>query len=364
MKINIYFIFFLLLLSCNKNDDKTIIIGDLTNLPDGVLYLYEDVYNNRIDSVITKKGKFFMKHTWFDGLDEPVYLGLDHISKTGVLRAFSFPTNSKFKDDGYNSTYFFSDSIVTIKGKITEFEPVSVKLSEKVKLVVGPKIFAGYQTNALYNLDGDLFENINKTSYNIVLSKIIEFPNSYHLLFQINNNRNSFTPLQVKKLLSVFKGEIIKSETFNTLSDYNAKRLENNKIAIPLLLDNSGKKVAILNPEYKKHLVVFWASWCGPCRQEIPALKEIYKKHNKDIEFVSISTDTNNSSWQKAVVKENMPWKQLIVNENSKEYEPIEICFQVSNSIPYVALIDNNMKVLKSTVGSMTEKELEDFLKD
>jgi len=59
-----------------------------------------------------------------------------------------------------------------------------------------------------------------------------------------------------------------------------------------------------------------------------------------------------------------MPWKQLIVNENSKEYEPIEICFQVSNSIPYVALIDNNMKVLKSTVGSMTEKELEDFLKD
>lgn len=58
-----------------------------------------------------------------------------------------------------------------------------------------------------------------------------------------------------------------------------------------------------------------------------------------------------------------MSWKQLIVNEKSKEYESIEILFQLSNSIPYLVLIENNMKVLKSHVGSMSEIEMEEFIK-
>ena len=57
-----------------------------------------------------------------------------------------------------------------------------------------------------------------------------------------------------------------------------------------------------------------------------------------------------------------MSWKQLVVNENSKEYETIEIIFQLSSSIPYMVLLDNDMKVLKSHVGSMNEIELENFI--
>ncbi|WP_294224924.1 DUF4369 domain-containing protein, partial [uncultured Chryseobacterium sp.] len=45
-------------LSCSNNKYETVIQGNIPNLQDGTLYLYKDKYNNRIDSVETKKGKF------------------------------------------------------------------------------------------------------------------------------------------------------------------------------------------------------------------------------------------------------------------------------------------------------------------
>ena len=349
-------------ISCNKERNQIIINGNLSNLPDGKMYLYRDVFNNKIDSTYTKNGFFSIKYTLKENTDEPLYLGLDHLDEYGILRSFSFPTYAKYKGTGYNSQFFFSDSIISLNGNITDFKSKSFNLKEKVKLVLSPKISAGYQTNALFNTDGDLFTEITHDTYNKVKSKIKEYPNSFHLLYEINNNRNSFTPIQVKSLLNIFKGEIIKSDTFKFLSEYNSKRFEKNKISLPKLLDNNGRKVEILNLKYKKHLVIFWASWCGPCREEIPSLKKVYELYKNDVEFISISIDEKDKAWQKALLKENMPWNQLIINENSKDYEKLEIFFQVSNSIPYVVLIDSNMKVLKSTVGLMTERELEEFL--
>lgn len=365
-KVPLYISLFLIIafISCNKKDTQISIRGNYTNLPDGIMYLCQDNDLNKIDSVKTIKGKFNFSYRIKNKKNEPIYLSLHHIDRKGMFRFISFTTDAKYRDGKWFAPTFLSDSIITINGKLKEINPVGIKFDGKTIFTEAPKLNAGPQTDAMYHINGDLFDYINKDTYNKVLSKIKEYPYSFHLLYQINNKRNSFTSLQVKSFLSVFRGEIIKSETFKTLSDYNAKRLEKNKTSLPLLLDNLGKKEAILNPKYKKHLVIFWASWCGPCRQEIPSLKKMYPKYKNDIEFVSISIDEKNSLWQKALVKEQMPWKQFIVNENSKEYKPIEICFQVSNSIPYVALIDNNMKVLKSTVGSMTEKELEDFLKD
>ena len=365
-KINVFFLtsLFLFLSSCYQKNNQTIIKGNITNLPDGMLYLYNDLSNNRIDSVKTKNGKFTITYTLLDENVEPIYLGLDHIDNNGISRSISFPTSSKYNNSGYNSQFFLSDSIITINGLLKEVNPINIKLSEKVKLTTSPKMKTGYQTNALFHTDGDLFDNINKNTYNKVISKIKEYPNSFHLLYQINTNRNSFTASQTQNLLNLFHGEIIYSETYKNLKEYNEKRFNKNDLTLPLLTSNEDKKIAVLDLKFKKHLVVFWASWCGPCRQEIPALKKMYSKYKNDIEFVSISTDANNSFWQKALEKENMSWKQLIVNEKSSEYEPIEIFFQLSNSIPYIALVDNTMKVLKSHVGLMTENEMENFIKN
>ena len=356
--------FCLIFLSCNEKNKQTIINGDIPNLPNGTLYLYMGSATNRIDSVATHNGKFTLIHKWEKDANEPVYLGIDHVDKIGVLRAFVHPTNAKNRGSGWYSSNFFSDSLITIKGSITDFNQISLKLSKKFKFVISPKIKCGYQTKALYNIDADFFDPITIQTYSKVAKKIEKYPNSFHLLYEIAKRKNSFSTEQIKNFLNLFRGDIVESESLKNLQAYNEKRINKKKLSLPILLDNNGIKTKILDDKFKKHLVVFWASWCSPCRQEIPLLKKMYEINKKNIEFVSISTDKNSSFWQKALAKEQMSWKQLIVNKNSKEHEILEIYFQLNQSIPYIVLVDNNMKVLKSHLGSMSEIEINNFIKD
>ena len=132
---------------------------------------------------------------------------------------------------------------------------------------------------------------------------------------------------------------------------------------MPLLENASGEKSEILDSKYKKHLIVFWASWCGPCRQEIPLLKTLYNNRNPDLEFISISIDEDKKAWKKALNEEHMKWKQFIITEKDPDYEKIQMRFRLNGAIPYTVLVDNNFKIIKSTVGLSSEQDLQDFIK-
>ncbi|WP_294199192.1 TlpA disulfide reductase family protein [uncultured Chryseobacterium sp.] len=348
-------------LSCSNNKYETVIQGNIPNLQDGTLYLYKDKYNNRIDSVETKKGKF--KIIYIRKTTEPQYLGIEHIDHNGIKRSFSFPTNAKYKGSGCQSQYFFSDSIISINGQLKEFNPKDLTLDPKYKLVTSPKISAGMQTNALYNIDCDLFDDTNTKNIKLIENKIKQYPFSYHLLYNIEDNKNSFSPQQVDEFLKLFKGDITESESFKKLSAYNKKRFNEKNSAMPLFEDTTGKKSAVLDSRYKKHLVIFWASWCGPCRQEIPFLKTIYNSKDSDLEFISISIDTDKNAWKKALKEEKMNWKQFVINEKDPDYEKVQIRFRLNGAIPYTVLVDNDFKIIKATVGLSTAKDLQNFIK-
>ena len=111
--------------------------------------------------------------------------------------------------------------------------------------------------------------------------------------------------------------------------------------------DPDGKPVSIGSYKGKYLLVDFWASWCGPCRQSVPKLKELYKKYNATgFEILSISIDKDEKAWRKAMLEEEMEWKQVLspdMKETMKLYN--------FSGIPTLYFVDKEGKIIISTAG-------------
>lgn len=108
-----------------------------------------------------------------------------------------------------------------------------------------------------------------------------------------------------------------------------------------VLADANGKMVNLESLRGKIVLVDFWASWCRPCRMEIPNLKKTYEKyHDAGFDIFSVSVDNEYSAWKKALEQEQMPWTN--VRDDKKIYSNM---FNVS-SIPFTILIDREGKII------------------
>lgn len=88
--------------------------------------------------------------------------------------------------------------------------------------------------------------------------------------------------------------------------------------------DGKMVKLSSLIPQGKFVMLEFWASWCGPCRAEIPHLARVHEKY-KDFTIVSVSVDEKESDWKKAMKEEKMNWTQArliggIMGEATKKY--------------------------------------------
>ena len=75
-------------------------------------------------------------------------------------------------------------------------------------------------------------------------------------------------------------------------------------------LDGEKVKLSTVIPQGRYVMLEFWASWCGPCRGEIPHLKHIREIY-PDFDIISISVDEKDADWKRALNEEKMDWVQL-----------------------------------------------------
>ena len=122
------------------------------------------------------------------------------------------------------------------------------------------------------------------------------------------------------------------------------------------------KSVALSSLKGKYVLVDFWASWCGPCRQENPNVVKAFNQFkDKNFTILGVSLDEDKSAWQQAIIKDNLTWGH--VSDLKGWGSKVAAQYSVQ-AIPANFLLDAQGKIIaKDLRGEELTNKLNEILK-
>jgi len=126
----------------------------------------------------------------------------------------------------------------------------------------------------------------------------------------------------------------------------------------------NGKNVSLDDLKGNYVYVDVWATWCGPCKREIPFLKELeHEYENKNITFVGMSIDTqeNKDKWQRMVVERDLKGVQVLAD---RDWESQFIKDYRITAIPRFILIDPKGNIVSHDAPRPSQPELKQLFKE
>jgi peroxiredoxin len=125
-----------------------------------------------------------------------------------------------------------------------------------------------------------------------------------------------------------------------------------------------GKMVKLSDYAGKGKLVLvdFWASWCGPCRQDMPGVVELYAQYkDKGFEIVGVTLDRDGDAWKKSLTDMHMTWPQM---SDLQYWQSAAAQLYAVNSIPHTMLIDGEGTIIaRGLRGEALSAKLAEVLK-
>ena len=363
MKKNLLFLFAFAfgLTACNESADSFKVNVSLANANAKVVYLQKFVNNEptTIDSAVVKDDQAVLTAP----IDDPQILyALRVKGRKGAMPFFADNKDVVFVGDMDNP------QAVEIMASETqaELDAYNKQVNQYDEQIT--KLYILMQ-QAINNDDSQTMDSLNKVGTALMEQQdnfrdeyIKAHPESFVTHYILDGVKQDYPLDQLKEMVGTFTTESLYRDHLN---EYIAaqERLEVGQPFIDFTLKTKGGEnvsLAEVIAQNKIPMVDFWASWCGPCRQENPVVKAAYEKfHELGFDVFSVSVDQDESAWLNAVEEDQLPWTQVRDSEH-KASDDYMIYY-----IPANFLYDQNgTMVAKGLRGDDLAAKLAELLKE
>jgi peroxiredoxin len=125
------------------------------------------------------------------------------------------------------------------------------------------------------------------------------------------------------------------------------------------LKTHDGKVIELAKLKGKVVVVNFWATWCGPCRKEIPGFMEVYKQYkDKGLEIVGVSLDQEGWDVVKPYIERAKMNYPVVVGDGN-----LATAYGGIDAIPATFIIDKKGNLARKHVGYMPREDFENLIK-
>ncbi|GAB3935743.1 TlpA disulfide reductase family protein [Mucilaginibacter myungsuensis] len=335
-----------------KQGDIIDIRGNIKGLNAKWVYLY-DLYpigkKPPLDSARVTNGIFQFKFNP-DTVFEPRLVNIRYIDKAGKTEYLLVkdPHADPQKKPMMYRELLMEPGSIELTGDLTQ---------EKVlKIKAGPQndFYFQHKDMPYMRMSDDTTKRAEQV--NKLVNTIRTMPNAYWAMFAMHNLKYNLTDLEIERLINTFDKERQQTYSGRKLTEFLNYRLEARGMkANSVLIDDGNKSATMIDTTKQLNMLIFWASWCGPCREEIPALKKVAAKiTDKRFRMVSVSIDKDKAAWLKAVGAEKMPWQQLCLTDNVRD--KLTAQYNLS-AVPQIYLIDNKRHLINHIIGNDPEGE-------
>ncbi|MEJ5148472.1 TlpA family protein disulfide reductase [Sphingobacterium sp. MYb388] len=333
----------------------------LENAPFDTLYLFDYTDNRNIQLPGKKKGPFTWEIIIPDSIvnnSENMILKVrdyDPINNTTTNIRFITSQNKRIipianigVEDRVNYIHARYKEKTVFTGDI-----ISTKINNKDTSIMGDLICEDFDL-MLQNDNSDItirakdpyfswFNNYynEKKSYEQYLTSYKSFvktyPDSRYLISGLASNLNNYRSVEdIKILYSLFSEKHKHTQWAKKIESFISRKFENSSLST---LDQKGHE-EVIQDQSKFNLIVFTASWCAPCLEEIPLLKDIHNDldQNLIITYISIDEQKNIPAFKKVITEHNIAWRSLLAYEDNKKIK--EKYFV--NGIPHCILVYPN----------------------